>query len=978
MTAQEQPGKPAGDYTNREMVAFFLFWSWNLIFLAFMSLGFAPTLLPETFTAVRTGMIPVTYLLYALVLSLIPVACVVLGLTLLRRAPKRLFALGYVVEGPLMLLLAVRFFAIRQATPSVTMLIVITMLGMAAFLWDILNPKGKRLPWLRLAGLTVMALVAVYAAVWLAFYAVPLAVLGLRWIADMLANLPDFFRDFGRSIVDLLRNAPAMIAFSSLGFLLALYTATLFVLTPIAVPLLSLRTWWRAFRSEGLRTGWTRPLLLVAVVVAASAVLFLWANRQPQRSAFAMLETPPASQEQAQELLQRSESIRTGLLNAYLAPFRYVSARGEVVHIRSLYEDALHLPRQRAFAVQDMFESMSSPLLYAPVHPKRVINWAETGALDNEPDEAARLYQQFFDTPIVEAERETIVDAVRSTWSADQAEDAWQAVDEREVYLAQQEVSITPHGDWAEFELHEVYLNQTALNQEAVYYFSLPESAVITGVWLGNNPNKEYAFTYQVAPRGAAQAVYREQTRVQMDPALVEQIGPRQYRLRAFPVPPLTTTYNPTTNRTEVGEAPELHLWLAWQAMSQEGSWPLPRLAEKRNVYWDGDTVRQVTGGQVDFPQDAWLPDSIPSDEPVAASAHRFDLATGHSVLALPAAQVDLPTLPGSLRLAIVLDRSRSMQEFTVEVASALESLKQVLGTQDADMYLTASPYRGEEPVITSLDDLDPGTLLYFGGQNAAQLIAQYDELRGDRTYDAIIVLTDGSGYELGESPVEAPTPDAPVWLVHLGGLPLGYDDGTLEAIQASGGGVAGDVDTALARLAVSLSAQEISGAATDLVDGYLWITLPAESADAAIPSGMPVVNPAADDGFAPFAARRVILAEIQRQRGSLDQLDTLDQLHALAMEYSIVTPYSSMIVLVNTQQQMLLEQLSELGDRYNREVEAIGETKPAAPVPLTGVPEPHEWLLLGLAATFLVYIGYTKRAELARANQSTGGLRLR
>jgi hypothetical protein len=30
--------------------------------------------------------------------------------------PNRLFAMGYVVEGPLMLLLAVRFFAIRQAT----------------------------------------------------------------------------------------------------------------------------------------------------------------------------------------------------------------------------------------------------------------------------------------------------------------------------------------------------------------------------------------------------------------------------------------------------------------------------------------------------------------------------------------------------------------------------------------------------------------------------------------------------------------------------------------------------------------------------------------------------------------------------------------------------------------------------------------------------------------------------------------------
>jgi len=109
-------------------------------------------------------------------------------------------------------------------------------------------------------------------------------------------------------------------------------------------------------------------------------------------------------------------------------------------------------------------------------------------------------------------------------------------VDDREVHLANQEVIIQEHGDWADIELHEVYQNQTAELQEAIYYFSLPESAVITGIWLGDTADKAQADAFQVAPRGAAQAVYREQTRVQKDPALVEQIGPRQYRLRVYPV----------------------------------------------------------------------------------------------------------------------------------------------------------------------------------------------------------------------------------------------------------------------------------------------------------------------------------------------------------------------------------------------------------------------------------------------------------
>jgi hypothetical protein len=67
--------------------------------------------------------------------------------------------------------------------------------------------------------------------------------------------------------------------------------------------------------------------------------------------------------------------------------------------------------------------------------------------------------------------------------------------------------------------------------------------------------------------------------------------------------------------------------------------------------------------------------------------------------------------------------------------------------------------------------------------------------------------------------------------MIHLGDdISIGYDQ-TLQAIQASGGGVATDVDTAFERLAVSLSTRSQSTdqsiVTSDLVDGYLWTTLP-------------------------------------------------------------------------------------------------------------------------------------------------------
>jgi hypothetical protein len=83
-----------------------------------------------------------------------------------------------------------------------------------------------------------------------------------------------------------------------------------------------------------------------------------------------------------------------------------------------------------------------------------------------------------------------------------------------------------------------------------------------------------------------------------------------------------------------------------------------------------------------------------------------------------------------------------------------------------------------------------------------------------------------------------------------------------------------------------------------------------------------------------------------------------------MALNYEIVTPYSSMIVLVENSQKHLLNKLSDLDDRYQREVEALGDTTPNSPVPLAGVPEPHEWLLMALVAALLVYISYTKRKQ--------------
>jgi putative PEP-CTERM system integral membrane protein len=331
---------------------------------------------------------------------------------------------------------------------------------------------------------------------------------------------------------------------------------------------------------------------------------------------------------------------------------------------------------------------------------------------------------------------------------------------------------------------------------------------------------------------------------------------------------------------------------------------------------------------------------------------HQVTFPGGEMVVARPVSDGNLSQIPDGVRLAVVLDRSRSMAAREEEVKSALAQLTGLPGA-DVDVYLTASLYRGEDPSRAKLHDVTLEDTLYYGGQNAAQMLAQFDQLRTGDDYDAILVLTDGTGYGLDDDGIDVPLPDAPVWMVHLGGaLPLGYDDPTLEAIQASGGGVVGSLDEALARLAVAMEVGE-GNASYDVVDGYVWQVIEGGAGGAS------------DDVFGPFGARRLILAEMYRNRGSLGQLETLDYLHAIAVEQSVVTPYSSMIVLVNEAQHKRLDDLEQQDDRFLREHEDVGETVPNMGV--TAVPEPEEWLLLGVAAAMLILYARKRWPNLLR-----------
>jgi putative PEP-CTERM system integral membrane protein len=221
-------------------------------------------------------------------------------------------------------------------------------------------------------------------------------------------------------------------------------------------------------------------------------------------------------------------------------------------------------------------------------------------------------------------------------------------------------------------------------------------------------------------------------------------------------------------------------------------------------------------------------------------------------------------------------------------------------------------------------------------------MLAQFQTLSqsaANPRYDAIVAITDRGSYELTADKTQPKSMPAPLWMVHLGGLPSAYDDATLAVIQSSGGSVSTDVKTVMQRIATSPSLGQQTSLLS-MVDNYAWFLT--QTADPAAKLS--------DEGFEPIAARQWVTQVSQSLKPT--QLKELDAVHVLAKRYNLVTPYSSTIVLVNDRQKQDLKNAEQGKDRFQREVEDQPSPSPSTTVSAT--PEPAEWLLLAISIVLL------------------------
>jgi putative PEP-CTERM system integral membrane protein len=318
-------------------------------------------------------------------------------------------------------------FLVRELNPGLTHLLASFFLA-ASFLAMELAGGPARRRWARhaqLAGHAVGLLIAVYVACLVAFYALPLAAALIKAVTSF-----SWWQDFGRAVVRS-EGAVVMVLVVAVPFLALL--VALFVGTPLALPVLYAQSFARVFRAHRPTLG-RQALVPCAAAVVGSLALFVIVNRQPQVAAFEALAEPPADDAARVRLLRDKEQLRAGLVNAYVASYRYLGADGEAGDLARLYRDEVGLPDGAARRVQLAFASLARPVFY------------DGASMTDDARRAEALYRSFFDAPIQKSENQAVLRALTATYSRTDREAGLLDRGQRRVLLAKQEVTV--HAAW--------------------------------------------------------------------------------------------------------------------------------------------------------------------------------------------------------------------------------------------------------------------------------------------------------------------------------------------------------------------------------------------------------------------------------------------------------------------------------------------------------------------------------------------------
>ncbi len=905
--------KPIGKSAIANFLSLALFWGYNGLYLLFMAvfiLGLATSDLRHSLIDTFKQLGSIRSFLFVLLLTT-PVAIIIFSIReKLHKQPEKLGKLFFLLEIPLLILIYFPLSISVNLTPIMWFftLMLLFIPPTLYFYEDISKVSSTVKLTILMSVQELLAMVSIYLTALLAFFA-PLILGG---IASELFR--GFFSSFSSSYGAQFMYAASFsdiigrLILFAFGTLLLLVVSTL-ILLPFLITYLFIKS-FLSTRKNLAHIYDERKLNRLNIVFAIVVfVVTIGISYQPKTNQLLnklgefSLATKFAEKETLARIIVPHESeLKEAILDMSDASRRFLFTKDDISLARS-YEDVFQLKHTLAEFVQKTFLTIAYPFVYQ-------------GSSNNYNDLAQQFTYVFGYSP--------------------QTQDNYKPQLQENVRVVNRTIRATTdtQNPLATVTFEETYENKVWSNQEVVYEFSLPNEAVITDLKLG--PNLE--FPGIIAPIGAAQKTYERELQRSRDPALLEQIGPRQYRLRVFPIP--------AKNDTAILNGKLQKVQFTYVVGFVPDGIPLPKFSKKTNVGAYTPELAFVNDKKTANVRDEYLEFNSCESRfngqiklgSQAVSLVPHELLDGNRIRPLCVGSTQNGDILNAFykgnKIALFYDVSSDNREdnFGKTVKQHLER-NGIYKNNTYDLYLYNDHLSEKKPVTADL--LSTFSPVYFGKSDVLGALKNLPV-----GYDAIMVIN--SSKSLNQDNTLFTSVNVPVYFIQTRGIPSYTQILTAKIIQ-SHGLVTESITEALNHLA--LKKQLYSAGTETLYIGPYWSLM--TNRNASIPSVqnkvaegvtpqsfmlLPPIPPpppidssgwenmttSADNPLSYIVAHAYFAQKLTAFPTSPStSVSFLDASNAFAVQTHIITPYSSLIALVNEQQKLILEQNSQGYDRY-------------------------------------------------------------
>ncbi len=479
----------------------------------------------------------------------------------------------------------------------------------------------------------------------------------------------------------------------------------------------------------------------------------------------------------------------------------------------------------------------------------------------------------------------------------------------------------------ATISIEGTYSNSSFREEEVIYEFFVDGTAVMHDLKLG--PNLE--FEGIIAPSGAARRLYDQEVRRTRDPALLEQLGPKQYRLSVFPVPGKNdrTILNGKSQRVKITYT---------AALTPEG-YPLPQYSQENNVKSVKDFSLVIDGEQVSTDKNEKFAliseietatDKLCQADTQVQTRTNLGIGTGYLTTAADCSQPeeqDLFSTISDKKIAILQDVSYQNKNSRLK-NQLLDYFKQhetLLSSNQFDLYYYNDLLSASKTLLNSnyQDLLDT---VYFGSSDLNSIIEELE-----LNYDLIFLLSSAEDYRITPTQHELLSP---TYIIHTNEV-LAYNSSLAAALWRVDGDVFNSWADAKQQAGVKLTA-ESSNQNRELLknDRFFKLELDTSTAqynndlqammaqDTALEDEIDLkletlLTTDAADPLSYLIAQGYIEQQYQKLDSGMIETEDLDMFQELSKQSGIISPYSSYIALDNERQVDDLDQISDDDNRY-------------------------------------------------------------